>query len=199
MNNTDYSKLNIKDIVMGYKETYRPKINITENTKEEFSKNIEKINYSFYTTIIGDITIASSPKGVCYLVFSQEGNKDLEEMNKLFPKAIFSLKKDDNQQKILDYIAGKHIEYIKIHLVGTKFQLSVWRELLNINPNGFTSYGKLAEDINRVKALRAVGTAVGKNPISVILPCHRVLPKNGNIGNYRWGAEKKIEIIKLGF
>jgi len=82
-----------------------------------------------------------------------------------------------------------------IELWGTPFQISVWEELLKIPPQRSLSYGEIAQKIGHPKAHRAVGTAVGANPISGYIPCHRVLPKTGGIGNYRWGVGIK-EILR---
>lgn len=82
-----------------------------------------------------------------------------------------------------------------LDLEGTDFQKSVWRELLAIPFGGRTSYGAIAEKLGRPKAHRAVGTAVGANPVSVLVPCHRVLPSTGKSGNYRWGADRKVALL----
>jgi O-6-methylguanine DNA methyltransferase len=82
-----------------------------------------------------------------------------------------------------------------IELWGTPFQISVWKTLLKISSGHHKSYGEIAETIGRPKALRAVGTAVGSNPISGYIPCHRVLPKSGDLGNYHWGAEIKEQLL----
>jgi O-6-methylguanine DNA methyltransferase len=82
-----------------------------------------------------------------------------------------------------------------LDLEGTDFQESVWRKLLEIPFGGRTSYGKIAADLGRPKASRAVGSAVGANPISLLVPCHRVLPSTGKSGNYRWGADRKLALL----
>jgi O-6-methylguanine DNA methyltransferase len=83
-----------------------------------------------------------------------------------------------------------------LDLGGTKFQRLVWRELLEIPFGGRTSYGAIAAAIGRPKASRAVGSAVGANPVSILLPCHRVLPATGLSGNYRWGAQRKRALLE---
>ena len=82
-----------------------------------------------------------------------------------------------------------------IELWGTPFQISVWEELLKIPSGHHLSYGEIAENIGHPKAHRAVGTAVGANPISGYIPCHRVLPKSGGLGNYRWGVGIKEKLL----
>ncbi|MBS7806328.1 methylated-DNA--[protein]-cysteine S-methyltransferase [Variovorax sp. PCZ-1] len=80
---------------------------------------------------------------------------------------------------------------------GTEFQQSVWQALLRIPMGGSTSYGAIAEQINKPAAVRAVGAAVGRNPIGILVPCHRVLGKDGSLTGYAGGLEKKIELLRL--
>jgi AraC family transcriptional regulator of adaptative response/methylated-DNA-[protein]-cysteine methyltransferase len=87
-------------------------------------------------------------------------------------------------------------EPLYLHVKATPFQLKVWEALLKLSPDRWTSYGQIAEDINYdKKACRAVGTAVGANPIAIIIPCHRVLRADGGIGGYFWGTTKKKAIL----
>ena len=80
---------------------------------------------------------------------------------------------------------------------GTDFQVNVWRELLKIPRGGTVQYQEIARNIGRPKAYRAVGTAVGANPISFLIPCHRVLPSQGGVGQYLWGSAKKASLLNL--
>ena len=80
---------------------------------------------------------------------------------------------------------------------GTDFQKTVWRELLEIPSGKTVSYGSIARKIGRPKAFRAVGSAVGANPISLLIPCHRVVPETGGIGNYRWGSDRKQALLEM--
>jgi O-6-methylguanine DNA methyltransferase len=82
-----------------------------------------------------------------------------------------------------------------LDLQGTDFQLSVWRKLLELPFGARTSYGQIAADLGHPKASRAVGSAVGANPVSLLVPCHRVLPSSGKSGNYRWGADRKLALL----
>jgi len=84
---------------------------------------------------------------------------------------------------------------IRLKTTGTPFQKEVWEKLLKIPHQETTSYGKLAEEVGRPKASRAVGTAVGSNPISLIIPCHRVITSNGKLGGYRWNIDRKQQIL----
>lgn len=88
------------------------------------------------------------------------------------------------------------IEKVKLHLNGTAFQLKVWKALLAIPVGQLTTYGELASKIGKPKAARAVGTAIGKNPMAYMVPCHRVVQSDGGLGGYRWGKKRKRKIIE---
>ena len=83
---------------------------------------------------------------------------------------------------------------LSLHVTGTNFQIAVWRALLQIDPGCINSYGKVAAAVGRPKASRAVGTAIGSNPIAFLIPCHRVLQQSGKIGGYLWGETRKHAI-----
>jgi AraC family transcriptional regulator, regulatory protein of adaptative response / methylated-DNA-[protein]-cysteine methyltransferase len=84
---------------------------------------------------------------------------------------------------------------LKLHLKGTDFQLKVWESLLNIPEGELTTYGDIANELQRPKATRAVGTAIGSNPIALLIPYHRVIQSSGNFGGYLWGTTRKQAII----
>jgi len=84
---------------------------------------------------------------------------------------------------------------IKLHLKGTEFQLKVWETLLKIPMGQLSTYGNIAEQICSANASRAVGTAIGNNPVAFLIPCHRVIQSSGNIGGYMWGETRKTAII----
>ena len=89
----------------------------------------------------------------------------------------------------------KDKQTLPLHVQGTNFQINVWQALLKIPKGQLTSYGQLARDIGNPKASRAVGSAVGANPIAFLIPCHRVIRATGVIGDYRWGATRKRSMI----
>ena len=84
---------------------------------------------------------------------------------------------------------------IKLHLKGTDFQLKVWETLLKIPMSKLSTYGSVAEQIGNANASRAVGTAIGSNPVAFLIPCHRVIQSTGNIGSYLWGNTRKTAIL----
>ena len=89
----------------------------------------------------------------------------------------------------------RKLKDIKLHLKGTDFQLKVWETLLKIPVGGLTTYGDIAAGINNPRACRAVGTAVGENPVAFLIPCHRVIRASGELGNYHWGEIRKSAMI----
>ncbi len=167
-------------------------------------QNEETITYGLHETPIGQIVVAQSCKGVCWLGFmvtKEEGaykGDGFERMQEYFPKS--HLMRDDEQTKeLVDVIiaAWDHdtLDHIKLDLRGTEFQRSVWQALLQIPKGQVISYGDVANDIGKPKASRAVGTAVGENPVSLIVPCHRVVHSTGGLGNYGWGLDLKAKIL----
>ena len=89
----------------------------------------------------------------------------------------------------------QQLDQIKLHLKGTEFQLKVWEMLLTIPMGELTSYGRVAQKIDKPKASRAVGAAIGSNPVAFLIPCHRVIQTSGNLGGYMWGNTRKSAII----
>jgi AraC family transcriptional regulator of adaptative response/methylated-DNA-[protein]-cysteine methyltransferase len=155
------------------------------------------INYSFVPTIFGNVLIASTTKGICYLAFYDNQDEAFNMLQSIFPNAHYFLKTDALQENALLIFKNDlgDIKNIKLHLKSTPFQLKVWEALLQIPLGQLSSYGKMAEKINHPKASRAVGTAIGSNPIAYIIPCHRVIQTSGNIGGYMWGNTRKTAII----
>ena len=116
---------------------------------------------------------------------------------KRFPNAEFIQQTDDLQKKAWSIFSQdwKNLKTVKLHLKGTEFQLKVWESLLKIPMGKLSTYGNLAEEIGNSKASRAVGTAIGSNPVAFLIPCHRVIQSTGKIGGYMWGRERKQMII----
>lgn len=161
----------------------------------------EKIIYGIHATPFGDIVVAITDKGLCWLGYMVKGYKGdgLTRMKEHFPSAEFV--RDDNATKDMTSRIQKSWEQgkekdIPLDLRGTDFQKSVWNALLEIPKGKVWSYGDLAVRIGRPKASRAVGTAVGENPVSLIVPCHRIVQKSGAIGNYGWGPDLKEKLLK---
>lgn len=146
-------------------------------------------------TRLGRMLIASTPKGVCFLAFDDEDA--LLQLQKMFGNVVIIDRVDDVMQPAIDAIErpqGSGI--IRLHLKGTDFQCRVWYALLTVPWGTLTTYGQLAQQLGCPKASRAVGSAVGKNPVAVLIPCHRIIPATGGMGNYRWGKHRKAMLIE---
>jgi AraC family transcriptional regulator of adaptative response/methylated-DNA-[protein]-cysteine methyltransferase len=174
-------------------------INIEGMTPAEYKnggKNLH-INFSFAESPFGNLIVASTPKGICYMAFNDNEEKALEELKTKFPKGTFQRKLDLIQQNALFIFQNdwNKLHQIKLHLKGTDFQVKVWETLLKIPMGQLSTYGSIADKIGNPNASRAVGTAIGNNPIAFLIPCHRVIQSNGNIGGYMWGNTRKTAII----
>jgi len=155
------------------------------------------INYSFAVSPFGNIIVASTPKGICYMAFADDREEAFGKLHAQFPNAQYSQTVDVTQQNAL-FIFKKDwsvLSKIKLHLKGTSFQLKVWEALLNIPMGGLSTYSSIAKAINNPDASRAVGSAVGDNPVAFLIPCHRVIKSTGEIGQYHWGATRKTAMI----
>ena len=174
-------------------------ISIEGMTPGEFKNggNGLNINYSFAETPFGDIIIASTNKGICQLAFVNEEIIGIENLKYLFPKASLVQKTDLIQQDALQFFTGdwNDLKKIKLHLKGTPFQLKVWQSLLQIPLGNISTYGQVASNIQNANASRAVGTAIGSNPVAFLIPCHRVIMPSGIIGEYHWGSNRKTAIL----
>ena len=168
-------------------------------------KTGEKITYGLHDTPLGQIVVAESCKGICWLGFmlgvddgAYKGD-GFTRMTEFFPTS--ELVRDDAQTKeLVEQIMmawdTDTLEEIKLDLRGTEFQRDVWEALLHIPKGQVISYGDVANDIGRPKASRAVGSAVGENPVSLVVPCHRVVQSSGGLGNYGWGIDLKKKILE---
>ena len=156
-----------------------------------------QINYSFAESPFGDIIIASTSKGICHLAFENNEQHGIENLQRNFPNAALIQKTDLMQQDALHFFTGdwNDLSKVKLHLKGTSFQLKVWQSLLQIPFGSITTYGSIANNIENLKASRAVGTAIGSNPVAFLIPCHRVIKSTGIIGDYHWGRGRKTAIL----
>ena len=174
-------------------------INIEAMTPGEYKNDGENlsINYSFAETPFGKVIVASTDKGICHLAFEDNESEALADLKSRLPMATYREASDSYQQHALNIFSNDwdNLDKIKLHIKGTDFQLKVWESLLKLPYSSLSTYGSIAENIERPKASRAVGTAIGKNPIAFLIPCHRVIQKSGNLGGYMWGETRKSAII----
>ncbi|MGH1398127.1 MAG: methylated-DNA--[protein]-cysteine S-methyltransferase [Alphaproteobacteria bacterium] len=159
------------------------------------------ITYGVVPSEIGAVIIGKTARGVCWLSFMVDGAADasVAELRRRWPLA--DLMRDDaavaaEAAQLLAIWRGADVgTALPLDLYGTNFQLQVWQALLRIPCGGIVTYKDIAEDVCTAKASRAVGNAVGANPISVLIPCHRVIRASGVIDNYMWGSARKKVLL----
>ena len=149
----------------------------------------------WFSSPFGEVIAMGTGHGLCALGFVGEMGHDQarSDLAKRWPLAIFEEKPNQLAPWVAAIFASKG--NIDLHVMGTPLQIKVWEALIRI-PSGFvTTYSSIAKYIHNPKAVRAVGTAVGRNPLSFIIPCHRVLLKSGELGGYHWGTPVKRMIL----
>ncbi len=146
------------------------------------------INYSYAESPFGNILVASTSKGICHMSFIESERDALQNLKHNFPNAKYRQMVDLIQQNALYIFTHdwSELHQIKLHLRGTGFQIKVWETLLKIPAGRLSTYGNIAEKIGNSNASRAVGSAIGSNPIAYLIPCHRVIRSTGVIGEYMW-------------
>lgn len=155
------------------------------------------IAYGFHPSLFGPALLMASPRGLCGLAFGDEGEADamLADMRARWPKARFV---EDNVA-IAPYAAtifsGKG--EVPVQLLGTPWQIKVWQALIAIPEGKTTTYRAIAEQVCTARASRATGAAIGRNPISLLIPCHRVLASSGALTGYHWGINRKRAMLAL--
>jgi AraC family transcriptional regulator, regulatory protein of adaptative response / methylated-DNA-[protein]-cysteine methyltransferase len=158
------------------------------------------MQYGFHPTPFGECLLAKTERGVCALRFLTTPSRQttLQKLRDEWPAARF-VEDDDDTGEICQHVFRTASEDDRtpfhLYLRGTNFQLKVWQALLSVPAGRLTNYRDLAAIISTPKAARAVGSAVGRNPIAYLIPCHRVIRNLGVIGDYRWGHERKQAMI----
>lgn len=154
------------------------------------------LHHVFAPTALGEVLLAATDKGVCWLAFADHRAQALRQLRREYPHATYIEAAHRLHSRALAVFAADRAgTRLPLHLKGTPFQLKVWRALLTIPPGCLKSYRRLATDIGQPKATRAVGNAVGRNPVSVLIPCHRVIRESGVIGGYRWQRGRKLALL----
>ncbi|MCG8525129.1 MAG: methylated-DNA--[protein]-cysteine S-methyltransferase [Opitutales bacterium] len=172
-------------------------VNIEAVTPGEFKmqgKHVT-IDYGFHPTPFGECMIGVTKRGICFLEFSANRSEQeiIEKLRYRWPESRVNRSELSTKPVIDQIFATQKSDSISFNLLvkGTNFQLQVWNALLKI-PAGYTvSYSDVAKWIGKPKAHRAVGSAIGNNPIAWLIPCHRVLRSDGNLGGYHWGEDRK--------
>jgi len=174
-------------------------INIEGMTPAEYKnggKNLY-INYSFAESPFGNLVVASTAKGICYMAFEDNEDKAFNDLKEKFPNAAFQQKLDSIQQNALFIFQHdwSKLSQIKLHLKGTDFQLKVWESLLKIPMGKLSTYGEVARQVGNANASRAVGSAIGCNPVAYLIPCHRVIGADGSLTGFAFGEDIKRRLL----
>lgn len=159
-----------------------------------------QIRYGVHDTLFGKSLIATTARGICNLHFLDiTDEQTAEQILRLEWSNAEIIHEPQATQPLHDLIFNsatfRDQKPLTLLVKGTNFQIQVWRALLKVPFGGITTYQAVAEMIGRPTATRAVGNAVGNNPIGYLIPCHRVIRESGELGGYRWGLERKTAIL----
>lgn len=154
------------------------------------------IHWGWFDSPFGPALVMGTDKGICGIGFSSETGETeaMADLRGRWPKATF-VEDSEHLRPWVDAAFGANEETTPLHLIGAPFQIKVWEALLAIPSGHVTTYSDIAGAIGHPRAVRAVGTAVGRNPISLLIPCHRALRKSGGLGGYHWGLPVKRAIL----
>ncbi|HZO99048.1 MAG TPA: bifunctional helix-turn-helix domain-containing protein/methylated-DNA--[protein]-cysteine S-methyltransferase [Terriglobia bacterium] len=158
------------------------------------------INYGFHASPFGECLLAVTERGICGLGFVGPGGRSraLADFKRRWSEAKYDERPHKTRpyiERIFDLARNHNTQPLTLLLVGTNFQIKVWQALLRIPPGMVVCYEDLARRVARPSAARAVGSAVAQNPISFLIPCHRVIRKLGITGDYHWGATRKKAML----
>jgi len=156
-----------------------------------------EMKYGYGLTPFGEALLAWTDRGICFLGFCHEQGRPhtWKHLNEQWPDANLSEHHSEANYKLEEIFTENEHQKLKIWLRGSPFQLRVWEALLNIPPGMHCTYGQLASFTGKPGASRATGSAIGRNPVSWLIPCHRVINSLGALGGYRWGTNTKQAII----
>jgi len=156
-----------------------------------------EVSYGYGITPFGEALLAWTDRGVCFLGFCHEEGKQhtLEEFKGQWPDASLTENNLEASNKLTEIFNEQEHKQLKVWLRGSPFQLRVWEALLSLPAGTHCTYGQLAAFSGNAGASRATGSAIGRNPVSWLIPCHRVINSLGALGGYRWGTNTKQAII----
>ncbi len=153
------------------------------------------IRYGWFDSPFGEVLAMGTARGLCGLGFTGECGRAaaMEDLRARWPEADYTQDAEAIRPWVEASFAGKG--ETALHMIGAPFQLKVWEALLSVPSGHVTTYSEIAQAIGRPRAVRAVGTAVGRNPVSFLIPCHRALRKSGGLGGYHWGLPVKRAML----
>jgi len=151
-----------------------------------------QVRHGIANTPFGSAFLAETPRGLCRLAFIEPGEDraELADLREQFARAKF-VRDDARAAQLVAMIWGGAEATLPLAVCGTNFQVQVWRALLELEPGATVTYSALARRLGKSNGARAVGNAVGANPVAWVIPCHRVLRAGGKLGGYRWGTTRK--------
>ena len=153
------------------------------------------IYWGWFDSPFGLALVMGTDRGICGLAFAAETGPEpaMADMKSRWPKAAYV----EDPMRLRDWATAAlgMTGETQLHMIGAPFQLKVWEALLNIPSGHVSTYSEIAQSIGRPRAVRAVGTAVGRNPVSWLIPCHRALRKSGGLGGYHWGLPVKRAML----
>jgi len=151
------------------------------------------ITYSLLDTPFGQVVVMKTSKGICGLEFIDAHEDPRARVQQRWPGATLI---EGCAPDLAEHLfTARPSQPIHLHLKGTNFQIQVWQALMSIAPGHLSTYKRIAQQVCSAKAARAVGGAVGANPVAVLIPCHRVIKESGMVEGYRWGSERKRALI----
>ena len=156
------------------------------------------IAYGFHATPFGECLIANTARGICRLAFVGPSGRgaEIEELERSWPRARLAQDQPGTGKLVASiFDPANRAKPLHLWVRGSNFQIKVWEALLRISPGELASYEQVARAIELPRASRAVGAAIGANPVAVLIPCHRVIRKAGELGDYRWGLTRKRALI----
>ena len=199
---TDLLSTSIESGLSGPGRLYDLFVAVESVTPGEYKQRGQGLNidYGIHQSPFGNCLLGMTQRGICSLSFHDSLNDQeaVHYLNQKWPRAV--LKKNPERtrtffRKIFESNEHNKSDKIPLHLEGTNFQIKVWEALLKIPTGHLVCYEDIARLIHQPRAVRAVGQAIARNPISLLIPCHRVIRKMGNFGNYQWGSTRKKMLI----
>lgn len=172
---------------------------VTPGEYKQRGEGVE-IRYGIHPSPFGECLVALTDRGICNLMFVQDHERDaaITTLRDNWPAAEFTEDYGGTRvviEQMMELFETRSSTPLRLFLSGTNFQIKVWEALLQIIPGSVVSYEDVAIHIGMPGASRSVGNAISRNPIPVLIPCHRVIRKSGEIGDYRWGASRKKALL----
>jgi len=156
-----------------------------------------QLSFSYWNTVFGRCLVASTEKGISFLSIGAKDENLKQGLISKFNTQTLVEQPMPIHKSIIKFINGANLNKpsIYLHLMGSPFQLKVWNALVKIPFEATRTYSQIADELNINGAARAVGTAIGNNPIAILIPCHRVIQKSGKLGGYKWGLPLKKKLL----